>query len=195
MNDAVLLAEDKPASKDDLPPHLKKLLQVGEADAELRAELREPSRAAAEQPGFRAGRESRLALPPEPDARPAAQGPREVAALSASFYVGSTDPAHILNRKNSLGLSPLYLACRSGNLQVVKFLCHQRCDLNLECHGETPLAAAARWNQKAVVEFLLQHVKDPLVIRRACSRAPSESVRESFRAAGFETSSSCCSLI
>jgi len=35
VNDAVLLAEDKPAPKDDLPPHLKKLLEVSEADAEL----------------------------------------------------------------------------------------------------------------------------------------------------------------
>ncbi len=38
----------------------------------------------------------------------------------------STDPNHLLNRKNSFGQTPLYLAARNGNLDVILLLMNKR---------------------------------------------------------------------
>lgn len=39
---------------------------------------------------------------------------------------------HILNRSNSNGERPLYLACKNGNLEIVKFLISKKAIVNLK---------------------------------------------------------------
>lgn len=43
----------------------------------------------------------------------------------------TTDPFHILNRKNSFGHTPMYIAAKNGNLDVVRLLVEKKanCDL------------------------------------------------------------------
>ncbi len=42
------------------------------------------------------------------------------------------DPLHLINRKSGKGMTPLYLAAKHGNLNVVKLLMERRADYLLE---------------------------------------------------------------
>ena len=106
-----------------------------------------------------------------------------------------SDERHILNIKTDLGLTALYLAARCGNLKVVQFLCKQGCNIYIECNEESCLGVAARWNHAACVEFLLQHIKQPKVIRAALDRAGSESITTIFEKKGFSKPTTCCTVI
>ena len=56
-------------------------------------------------------------------------GPKEIKKLKeciqndpkANFY-GKNDPKHLLNKKNFLNQTPIYVAAKHGNLAVVQFL-------------------------------------------------------------------------
>ena len=79
------------------------------------------------------------------------------------FYDRSS-PHHLINKKNRMNQTPLYLACRNGNLSVVKFLLSQQADPHIlsevdEEEKETPLQVAIRWNHKQVLHYLLESVK------------------------------------
>ena len=41
---------------------------------------------------------------------------------SNGFYSNREDPSHMINTKNIFGQTPLYVACKHGNLNVVKIL-------------------------------------------------------------------------
>lgn len=78
-----------------------------------------------------------------------------VATDKSSQYLGTFREGHILNRPSSLGFTPLYLAARSGNLEVVRYLLSKRCSLEIKSRGETAIEAASRWGQTSVVKEIL----------------------------------------
>lgn len=112
-----------------------------------------------------------------------------------SYTLASSDPNHILNRKNNLGLSPLYIASRNGNLGVVKYLCERKCDLKQKCNGESALAAAARWNHGPVVQYFLEVVAEASVLKDAARLAASPAVATLFASKGISSAKACCKLI
>lgn len=77
-----------------------------------------------------------------------------------------SDPLHLINKKNTHGQSPLYIASKNGNLEVLKFLLdneanfdHSPFIVEEENFTETPLQAACRWGHKDIVSFLLTRFK------------------------------------
>jgi ankyrin repeat protein len=67
---------------------------------------------------------------------------------------------HLVNKPNRMNQTPLYLACRNGNLSVVKFLIEQQADPHIlsnvdEEEKESTLQVAVRWNHRHLVVYLL----------------------------------------
>lgn len=80
-----------------------------------------------------------------------------------NFYERS-DPNHLINRKNFLGQTPIYIAAKHGNLNAVKLLLERGANPKLESsisEGETEnlLEVTARWNHINVFNYLLRHVE------------------------------------
>jgi len=91
------------------------------------------------------------------------------------FMLEPIDPSHLLNRKNSFGHTPMYIAAKNGNLEVLKLLVSNKANHNLsstiepsEKSEESPLEVAVKWNHKAVVEFLLDNCEYSFNVLRKC---------------------------
>lgn len=50
-----------------------------------------------------------------------------------------SDPAHLINRKNNFGHTPLYIAAKNGNVGVVKLLLDHKVNYNLTSQVVFPL--------------------------------------------------------
>ncbi|CAG9328202.1 unnamed protein product [Blepharisma stoltei] len=79
------------------------------------------------------------------------------------YLVPATHPQSFLNKRNGEGKTALYVACKNGNLEVVKILIekgavHQITSV-IEKEEETCLEVAVRWGHKKIVEFLLESCK------------------------------------
>ncbi|KAL4475766.1 hypothetical protein ABPG72_011543 [Tetrahymena utriculariae] len=90
-------------------------------------------------------------------------------------YIRSPDdPEHLINKLNSQGFSPLYIACMNQNIEIVKFLLKIGAIPNIKTKNkDTCLEVAARWRYVNVVQILLQYeskfdTKDLENSRRAC---------------------------
>jgi len=62
-------------------------------------------------------------------------------------------PHHLINKTNRMNQTPIYLACRNGNLSIVKFLIQQEADPHIlsdvdDEEKESPLQVAVRWNHR-----------------------------------------------
>jgi len=44
----------------------------------------------------------------------------------------TSDPSHLLNHKNHLGQTPMHIAAKNGNLEVIKFLLSHKANYNIE---------------------------------------------------------------
>ena len=53
---------------------------------------------------------------------------RELDKDPKRHFYDRSNPNHILNKFNRLNQTPLYLACRNGNLSIVKFLISEQAD-------------------------------------------------------------------
>jgi ankyrin repeat protein len=53
---------------------------------------------------------------------------KSIPSGSNGFYSNREDPSHMINTKNIFGQTPLYVACKHGNLNVVKILITQGCN-------------------------------------------------------------------
>ena len=49
------------------------------------------------------------------------------------FY-DRNNPAHMINKVNRLNQTPIYVACRNGNLNIVKWLLEQEADPHTLCN-------------------------------------------------------------
>lgn len=88
---------------------------------------------------------------------------RELDRDPKKHFYDRSNPNHLINKTNRFNQTPLYLACRNGNLAVVTFFIEQQADPHLVCNvdddeKETPLEVAARWNHQSVVKYLLENV-------------------------------------
>lgn len=73
-----------------------------------------------------------------------------------------TDPHHLLNSKNVYGQTPLYVACKYGNLNIVKLLLEKGASPDIkslvdEYNEESNLQVAARWKHFEVSKHLLEN--------------------------------------
>ncbi|KAL4442317.1 hypothetical protein ABPG74_005658 [Tetrahymena malaccensis] len=71
------------------------------------------------------------------------------------------DPEHFLSSRNVKGLTPIYIACKNGNLEVVKFLIKSNCNYMVTSKiqkqlEETPFETALRWNHVEICKFMLE---------------------------------------
>eukprot|EP01016_Furgasonia_blochmanni_P044494 TRINITY_DN6180_c0_g1_i3.p2 TRINITY_DN6180_c0_g1~~TRINITY_DN6180_c0_g1_i3.p2 ORF type:complete len:235 (-),score=21.17 TRINITY_DN6180_c0_g1_i3:36-740(-) len=100
------------------------------------------------------------------------------------FMRATTDPDHVLNKKNSRGCTPLYLAAKNGNINVVKLLIERQADPLIYSElgqgiRERPLQAAVRWGHALVVEHLLETVVYPQTeIKEALKLANEKQMRK-----------------
>lgn len=76
------------------------------------------------------------------------------------------DAEHIINSYNSQGQTPIHIAAKNGNLEVVRLLVESRANHQLKSKaqphdksGETPLDVAVRWDHLSIVNYLLQNCK------------------------------------
>ncbi|CAD8079342.1 unnamed protein product [Paramecium sonneborni] len=72
-----------------------------------------------------------------------------------------TDPKHILNSFNKFGQNSLYISCKNGNLDVIKFLLDQQANPFIKSKVydnfyESPLEVSIRWNHFNCVQLLLE---------------------------------------
>lgn len=66
----------------------------------------------------------------------------------------SKDPEHLLNKKNAYGVSPLYLACKNGNLNVVKYFLEE-CNANLFLKSKISLIGKEESNLEVSSRYYL----------------------------------------
>ncbi|KAL4450272.1 hypothetical protein ABPG74_008978 [Tetrahymena malaccensis] len=90
-------------------------------------------------------------------------------------YIRSPDdPEHLINKLNSQGFFPLYIACMNQNIEIVKFLLKIGAIPNIKTKNQdTCLEVAARWRYVNIVQILLQYeskldTRDLENSRRAC---------------------------
>jgi ankyrin repeat protein len=72
----------------------------------------------------------------------------------------NTSERHMINIKNAQNQRPLYVACKHGHLDIVKFLLENGADPYLKSNvdkneQETLLEVSARWSHISILEYLL----------------------------------------
>ena len=99
-----------------------------------------------------------------------------------------------MNRMNSKEETPLYLAAKNGNLDVVKFLAKRHANMNLPSkvwifvlkfilykrgkEKRTPLEIAIRWKQERIIEFLLKsHPYTPKKIKKYMKQTQNPGIK------------------
>ena len=67
----------------------------------------------------------------------------------------------MLNKKDRHSQTPIHVAGKDGNLEIMKFLLEQGADPYLKSgvtgEEETVLSITARWSHVALVKYLLEH--------------------------------------
>lgn len=61
------------------------------------------------------------------------------------------DPMHLINMKNNFGQTPIYVACKHGNINIVKTLINEGCNPHVKSKvdknvDENILQVSARWS-------------------------------------------------
>jgi ankyrin repeat protein len=69
----------------------------------------------------------------------------------------------MVNKRNSHGQTPLYVCCKNGNFDMLRFLIDNKADVYIKsivgAEEETILAVASRWSHLKIVRFLLDEYK------------------------------------
>lgn len=96
----------------------------------------------------------------------------------------ASHPHALINKRNSNGQTPLYVACKNGNLEVVKLLLGENADYLLtslvDSEEETNLEVAARWRHKKVIEELLKKKWPKKVLEKAKALCRAPDIIELF---------------
>ena len=83
----------------------------------------------------------------------------------------SHHPFALINKRNKDGLTPLYVACRNGNFEVVKCLLEQKADFLIdslvENETESNLEVAVRWGHSNIVFELAKYKWPKKTLKRA----------------------------
>ena len=114
------------------------------------------------------------------------------------------DPAYLTNCKNSRGHTPLYIAAKHGNLEVIKLLFKWKVNYLIpskvfepsfikknsffaqislvDKKTELPLEAAARWGHEEVVKYLLDNCNfDAGYVKKCLQTTDSKNIKSIIR--------------
>jgi len=82
------------------------------------------------------------------------------------FTVDKSNENYLFNERLSNGLTLMYIACREGNFDVLKYMIknkfnhHVKSKIDNDSNNyESCLQVATRWNHSKIVEYLLKHLK------------------------------------
>lgn len=125
-----------------------------------------------------------------------------VSKAKGTFSRSPQDPKHIISKSDQWGRRPIDIACQHGNLEVVKYLINQGCEVRTRLRGEIqdyqiPLLNSARWNHYYVVEYLLccksrYKIKElKLALKLTTSRLIGDLVHDYIKMNGMSRSKCC----
>ena len=88
----------------------------------------------------------------------------------------------LLNNKDSLQRSLLYLAARNGFFDITEYLLNKGININeVQADGSTALHGAAFYGQELIIQLLLEHGIDTKIKNRFDSTADEEAKTETIR--------------
>ncbi|CAD8190802.1 unnamed protein product [Paramecium pentaurelia] len=94
-----------------------------------------------------------------------------------------TSPLRLVNKKNSSGFTPLYIAAKNGFEDVCKILIQYGADQNISVQvnqiDDYPLVAALRWRHFEVIELLLANNPNEKV-KILCQQSIDKSIRQKY---------------
>lgn len=96
----------------------------------------------------------------------------------------SSHPNALINKKSSEGKTPLYIACKNGNLEVVMLLLQQNVDYlitsTVDGEEETCLEVSVRWGHYKIVEELLKKKWNKNILKKAKKLCESREMKSLF---------------
>jgi len=91
------------------------------------------------------------------------------------YILSSEDPDHLINTKDTNGHTPLYIAAKNGNLEVVKLLIESNANPLITSQissrsrqSDTALETAVKWNHLNIAQYLLEKDLYPKTLVRKC---------------------------
>lgn len=94
----------------------------------------------------------------------------------------SNHPFALINKRNKDGLTPLYIACRNGNYEVVKCLLDEEADYLITSQvgneEESNLEVAVRWSHTKIVKELMSKKWPKSVIKKAKKICSNHEIRD-----------------
>jgi len=100
----------------------------------------------------------------------------------------SSHPNALINKKNNEGQTPIYIACKHGNLEVVMLLLEQNVDYlilsTVDGEQESCLEVAVRWGHYRIAEELLKKKWNQSILGKAKKLCRSEEMRQLFKKKG-----------
>lgn len=91
------------------------------------------------------------------------------------YLLEPDDPAYLTNCRNSRGHTPMYIAAKHGNMEVIKLLLKWKANYLIPSQvsltdkkTELPLEVAARWGHEEVVRYLLDNCKFEATYVKKC---------------------------
>jgi len=105
------------------------------------------------------------------------------------FILEPNDPQHLLNKTNNQGWTPLYIAAKYGNLEVVKLLIEKKANYQIKCRAnpnqskeELPIKVASKWGYAEVVDYLLKNGEyDNKTIKSCIKKSSNLTVRTTLQ--------------
>ena len=96
----------------------------------------------------------------------------------------TSHPLSLINKRNKDGQTPLYIACKHGNLEVVQLLMEENADYLMtslvDNEEESNLEVAVRWGHKRIALELLKKKWPKNIVSRAKSLCRSPDLLELF---------------
>lgn len=108
----------------------------------------------------------------------------------------NTHPLALINKRNANGQTPMYIACKNGNLEVVLLLLEENADYLIgsviDLEEETNLEVAVRWGHKKIVEVLLKLPWPKQILEKARSLCRGPDMLGLFKKSSKRRWTWCC---
>ena len=108
----------------------------------------------------------------------------------------STHPLALINKRNAQGQTPMYIACKNGNLEVVILLLEENADYLLssmvDSEEESNLEVAVRWGHHKVAQILLKKNWPKIILNKARKLFINPEMEELFRHITKKKKAFCC---
>jgi ankyrin repeat protein len=110
----------------------------------------------------------------------------------------TSHPLALINKRDTNGQTPLYIACKNGNLEVVMLLLKEKADYLLtsqvEDEQETNLEVAVRWGHKRIVQELLKLKWSKIDLAKAKHLCRADDMCKFFKKSSRKKSCFCFSI-